>query len=186
MKNLLAAALVLVAPVPVMGQELPDPVLEARERFKLFTECQPVRLYVSANEEAVELGITEERLRTVAESRLRAARLFLAEGSGPAFLVEVSVVGFAFDISLALHRNLWNPYTETWGRVITWTGGTFGTHGGDSSYIMQGGSENMDRFIGDYLRVNEAACPRAVRTREPADVRDGEARGVGTEERGLR
>ena len=37
-------------------------------------------------------------------------------------------------------------------------GGSFGTHGGDADYIMQGLSENLDAFIGDYLRVTAEAC----------------------------
>ena len=76
--------------------------------------------------------------------------------------VDVSVVGLAFETDVDLLRSLWNPYTETWRRVTTWEGGRFGTHGGDAGFIMQGVSEDMDRFIGDYLRVNEAACSRAV------------------------
>ena len=160
MKKLLAA-LVLVAPVPVMGQELPDSIRESLERFRLFTECQPVGLNLYAGEEAVELGVTEERLRTVAESRLRAARLFRAEGSGPVLWVEVGVVGLAYLIQVDLLRSMRNPYTETWAPVTTWEGGGFGAHGGNAGFIMQGVSEYMDGFIGDYLRVNEAACSRA-------------------------
>ena len=76
--------------------------------------------------------------------------------------VRIGVVGSAFDHDVDLRRSLWNPYTETWGRVTTWKGGGFGTHAGDAGFIMQAVSEDMDWFIGDYLRVNEAACSRAV------------------------
>ena len=50
---------------------------EARRRFSLFNECRPMRLVVETlPSAAAEIGLTRERIRTMAESRLRAARLF--------------------------------------------------------------------------------------------------------------
>ena len=40
----------------------------------------------------------------------------------------------------------------------TWRIGTYGTHGGDAGYILQALSEKLDKFILEYLRVNESAC----------------------------
>ena len=40
----------------------------------------------------------------------------------------------------------------------TWNSGVTGTHGRDADYILQGLSELLDRFVLEYLRVNEAAC----------------------------
>ena len=40
----------------------------------------------------------------------------------------------------------------------TWRTGEIGTHGRDAGYILQGISEHLDKFIVEYLRVNEGAC----------------------------
>ena len=40
----------------------------------------------------------------------------------------------------------------------TWTGSTFGTHGGNAGHILQVLSEHLDEFILEYLRVNEEFC----------------------------
>lgn len=40
----------------------------------------------------------------------------------------------------------------------TWTAMSFGTHGGDSSFILASLSRLLDKGIADYLRVNESAC----------------------------
>ena len=62
-----------------------NPLERARaavERFKLFTGCAQVRLTVALSGETGEkIGLTEERVRTLVESRLRAARLYLSEGT---------------------------------------------------------------------------------------------------------
>ena len=41
---------------------------------------------------------------------------------------------------------------------MMWETGSYGTHGGDADYILQAVSERLDRFILEYLRVNETAC----------------------------
>ena len=43
-------------------------------------------------------------------------------------------------------------------RAATWHSASTGTHGRDADYILQGLSEGLDRFVLEYLRVNEAAC----------------------------
>ena len=50
------------------------------DRFRLFNECRPMRLVVEEydNDATAAIGLTEARIRTLAESRLRAAR-------GPAY-----------------------------------------------------------------------------------------------------
>ena len=50
------------------------------DRFRLFNECRPMRLVVEEydNDAPAAIGLTEARIRTLAESRLRAAR-------GPAY-----------------------------------------------------------------------------------------------------
>ena len=44
-------------------------------------------------------------------------------------------------------------FAGTWDSSVT-----IGTHGRDANYILQSLSELLDRFVLEYLRVNEAAC----------------------------
>ena len=67
-----AVGLTFALALPLDGQEVTD-----RERFELFTECAPVNMIAPiTGEEAEEIGLTEDRIRTMAESRLRAAGLW--------------------------------------------------------------------------------------------------------------
>ena len=63
----LLAVLLPLAP-PVLGQETP---------FALFNDCKPVDLYVSLDDDSDgETELTEARIQTAVESRLRSARLY--------------------------------------------------------------------------------------------------------------
>ena len=53
------------------------PVEEKIARFKLFSNCTPISLLVEhLSSDALSIDLTEGRLRTVVESRLRSARLY--------------------------------------------------------------------------------------------------------------
>ena len=49
-------------------------------------------------------------------------------------------------------------FRELTGEVTTWELGSTGTHGKDSGFIIQNISSKVDRFLVEYLRVNETAC----------------------------
>ena len=57
--------------------EAQDPDLSDFDRFQLFTRCEEVVLSSVgvSGDKAEEIGLTEERIRAMAESRLRVARL---------------------------------------------------------------------------------------------------------------
>ena len=116
-------------------------------------------MYVQGDQ-ADEIELTEERVRTMAESRLRAARLYdsregvpylvvtiLTLDDGPAFVRQVHLVKWLRDDTTGLERG-----------SSTWENLGYGTHGGDAGFIMQGLSEGLDGFILEYLRVNEDYC----------------------------
>ena len=132
----------------------------------LFNYCEQIGLIVEdLPDSAVEIGLTEERLQTLAESRFRAARLYddtdlLVDLLDTlSFLyINVHVVGRAFSIRLAYHKPVYDRASRVPGKATTWNSGVTGTHGGDAGFIVQGVSEHLDRFIVEYLRVNEAAC----------------------------
>ena len=81
-------------------------------RFRLFNNCQPMRLAVEKlPDDAADIELTKERLVLAAESRLRGTRLYTAESSGPYLYLSVSVVGGGFSTSLQYNKVLLDPVT---------------------------------------------------------------------------
>lgn len=155
----LSLALLLLAPaLPAEGQEIQQEL----EHFLLFTECAPVSLNVFVSDDDDEpIGLTGDRVRTMAESRLRAARLYAPE-TGDAVLELIVVVfrnAYAYNANIAKRR----PDPVTGGSMPTFTLAvpSVGTHGGGATcanFIMQNLTETVDRLISDYLRVNGEYC----------------------------
>ena len=146
-------------PPPAGGWEAGwEALLDSRDRFQLWSACRPLNLIVEGlPEDAEEIGLTEERIQTAAESRLRAARLYDAEADHDLY-VNVHVVGSAFSIGIGYNKLLHDEALDIVGRAQTWDTRAVGTHVGDASFILQGVSEHMDLFVVEYLRVNESAC----------------------------
>ena len=151
----LFVSLLSVFHVEVPGQDARNEL----DRFELFNNCEPMRLVVEElYDDETEIGLTEERLRFVAESRLRAARLYTADRGGPFLYVKVNVVGPAFSASLEYRKRLLDSASGVSGMATTWDTGATGTHGQDAAYIVTALSGFLDRFLTEYLRVNEKAC----------------------------
>ena len=157
----LAALALLAAPSP--GQDFADRM----ERFRLFTSCQSmVTLVAPLGDDAAAISLTKAALQAAVESRLRAARLYTTLSpllfypgppTHPSLSVRVHVVGLAFYISVQLEKYV----TDASGlndSAVTWESSVTGTHGRNASYIVSNLSELLDKFLADYLRVNEAAC----------------------------
>ena len=163
---------IVIAAVIALGAPLE--AQDAGERFELFNECHPVGLGVILKDGGGDLPeLTEERVRTLAESRLRAARLFspfsfrqlrLMTGSriSHSFLsIEVTVVGRAFSDGVFFYKAVYDPPSGISDFALTWKHGITGTHrGGEESaaVIMNALSEQVDTFVLEYLRVNEESC----------------------------
>ena len=147
------------------GLELIDESFEEKaERFRLFNGCAPINLIVEdLPDDAANIDLAKKRIQTMAESRLRAARLFDAKAL-PSLYISIGVLvsenrrGGAFNINVQLRKYLRDSALNLNGFATTWMRGSFGTHGGNAGYILQGLSEFLDEFILEYLRVNEAAC----------------------------
>ena len=155
----MAALILLVLPALVEAQD--DNTLE---RFRFFTECAPVSLGVLVLDDDDEpIGLTEDRVRTMAESRLRAARLYWPEVVDSAATLQLRVTVFrdAYAYNAAIVKRRSDPFT---GGTLPTNGISFpdiGTHSGGATaanFIMQSLTEQVDELISDYLRVNEAAC----------------------------
>lgn len=129
------------------------------DRFKLFFMCSPVSLDVALQLDDTEFDLTQDRVATAIRSRLRAARIYNAEYVEPWLDVHVHVIGNAFSLDFVLSRWLLDPVvSQSEGPAVTWSVRATGTHANDPQYIVSALTEYTDRFIDDYLRVNEASC----------------------------
>ena len=72
--------------------------------------------------------------------------------------VNVNVSGRAFNLTLAYKKLLYDQVADETNFATTWDSGAVGTHGGDAAYILSTLAGHMDRFLVEYLRVNESAC----------------------------
>ena len=130
----------------------------------------------SLPEGASDIGLTRKAIRAAAESRLRAARLYvstieqvveevflgsdLTDGRPAELYVRVSVLDKtprAFAVSVRLYRRLEDSRNGTSGLAATWSSDSFGV-ASDSGYILSSLSQHLDEFLADYLRVNESHC----------------------------
>lgn len=143
---------------------------EKVEQFNLFTNCRPLAVTVGKASQAWgKLGLTRADIQNAAESRLRAARIYGDEGdySNPLLRIIAGIVGGAFSVELFLDKPLFDgKYSSLFGDATTYMDGHLGTHGGGfggGSYILSTLSLMLDRFIANYLRVNEAACEKQAR-----------------------
>ena len=155
---------IVIAAVIASGAPLQAQDAQERERFELFTECRPVGLVVVLGDDNGEglpeplTELTEERVRTLAESRLRAARLFSSEPVFPLLAISVEVVGQMSVRKVGLSKLVHDPLSGETHFASTWDFSVLGTHAGGAAFIMQGLSELVDTFVLEYLRVNEESC----------------------------
>ena len=129
------------------------------DRFRLYTACLPLRVVAEVEDLEDELeGLTEESIERAVRSRLRSARVYSGAEFGPYLRANVQVVGRAFRPSLTLYKYLEDPLTGEIHLSASWSVSGTGTHGQDAQYVRGIVSEQMDEFIDEYLRVNEADC----------------------------
>ena len=152
---LIAAALLLTA-APALGET-------DIERFRLWNECRPMDLLVEGlSDEETAVGLTKDAIKVAVRSRLRAARLYSENDSESVWsylYFNVTVVGSAFSIDTKYQKIMSDIFaTRLEYPATTWYIGMTGTHSGNSSFILSNVAQYADKFIDEYLRVNEAAC----------------------------
>ena len=151
-----------------LAQE-PPTSLSDYDAFSLWNECAPMwLLLIGPSGDAVDIGLSFERIRTLAESRLRVAQLYdaaaLHDYHSPYLIVYVNVTvsedrrSGAFSIIVSFVKHVLDVVSDRSGIAATWNTVSFGTYGGDAGYTLQAVSEELDEFILEYLRVNETAC----------------------------
>ena len=157
----LALFLFMVQEAPVQLKKSPPISLSDSERFTLFNVCRPMKLVISGlgdSDPAIEL--TEERIRVLAESRLRSARLYTEnpEKYDGVLFIDAKAVSEAFNLRVAYLKTLFDPATLVEQRSETWIAGSYGSHFNDPEVVIQKLAAKMDLFLVEYLRVNEAEC----------------------------
>lgn len=159
----LAPAL-LLASVSASATEEPSD----HDYFQLWGACARVSLEVGdLPKDATEIGLRKEDIETAVRSRLRAARLYLDINAAPTLAVFVHVHGSAYSVDVEFWKfvedeTTWSKMPKGLNRLHgfapTWEKGALGTHGGDYSYVLSAVGRYADKFIDEYLRVNEDAC----------------------------
>lgn len=92
--------------------------------------------------------------------RQRAERLFPSQQLSlrTTLYTNINVVGPAFSIRLAHHKQVTDKRSDVDWTVATWHIGSTGTHGGHAGFILNSLGEHVDQFLIEFLRVNEEAC----------------------------
>ena len=131
---------------------------EMRERFQLFAKCRPLSLdVVYGNTAAPNDDYTRSVIRAAAESRLRSARIY-NELSPYTLNVQVLVLGNFAEFSVGFKKYVHDHMSGYWRFVTTWEVRTLSPDFGDLTDVLSDMSRHLDRFLADYLRVNEEAC----------------------------
>ncbi len=156
-------ALLLASETAVNGQSASD-----FERFQLYNACRPMGLRGHLGQSGHEDGIkiTLDHITPVVKSRLRAERLYspLKSESNGAFLevsvnvAEVSPEVAAHTISLQYHKLITDAASGLENTAATWITDSGGSGGHDPETISEVVTLVLDRFLKEYLRVNEGDC----------------------------
>lgn len=193
MKPLVAALAMLALLVP--GSTDAQEEVDAIRRFELYAGCSPVNLLAYVDIQESEIDLPRSDVETAVRSRLRGARIYQSpRGDGvldgtegqPLLVAGVRVVGSAFSVEVRLQKVVrddeWSGESSYIG---TWRSSRLGTHGGNPGFVLQVLARSMDRFIDEYLAVNEPACvspppesPMAARRRSAAFPTPGSGAGV--------
>ena len=114
------------------------------------------------DEDAKKIGLTEKRLITVTELRLRREGITIvpidveASYKTPYVYVNVNIVGRAYNVSLEIHE--WVDLRRipiAHGCVATiWNISRTGTHGEDPEHVISSLNKALDEFFNDYYKAN--------------------------------
>ncbi len=151
--TVLVAALVVAATANATEPASED------DRFRLWNDCKPVRMFISVRSKAgTDIELTEDAVALAVRSRLRAAHLYRKGTGAPILAVRVNVAIQGFGVSIEFNKMVHDAVSNEMGFGVVWKSSSSGSHAGSGSYILSQVSQLMDRFIDEYLRVNEAAC----------------------------
>ena len=147
----------LFAVFPAIAEEQPESPSDY-DRFQLWNQCRPMDINIFLNDGARKIGVKEERVLPAVRSRLRAARLFDKASDHSSLMIDIRVAGRAFAVSTEYQKPLFDNVSKTWFLETTWWYRYLGTHGDSPDYILTSIPSLMDKFLDEYLRVNELVC----------------------------
>ena len=171
MKRSTLGAVITVAVLAVATTAVAQVATDSGPRFELFGFCNPMATRIQARfREDVDPNnhwVAVDRVHNLVESRLRAARLYLAPDSYFAGLdihdrlsIHFLFNGRAVFVELSYEKHLDDPSSGERALVSTWTLRSLGLHNRDGNSLMQTLSEMVDRFVLEFLRVNDEDCRR--------------------------
>ena len=137
-----------------------EEIIREVNRFELYSNCGPMKFRIKYFDiEEKKIKLTQQSVQNSIESRLRSARLYDVNGAS-SLEVGIIVVNSAYSIEMEYSKYVYDKFSNTEGFAVTWQTGSTGTHGGNSSYILSSLAEHLDKFLVEYLRVNEKACEK--------------------------
>ena len=149
------------------------------ERFSLWNDCGPMRFEAhlrSDNDKLPEgnpffrfdvdlYGLSYFDVMSNVEDQLRAAHL-LGEGSiATSLFVHVHVIGKRFWLDVSYSKPVRDLISGEKFFAATWQSQSMGEHKNDGNRILHRVTKEVDKFIGEYLRVNRNACEKRPPTR---------------------
>lgn len=108
------------------------------------------------DEDAIKIGLTEGRLRTVTELRLRKEGIKITEGSSTPWLyVNINVIRGAYNIDLKIFDSVIIPRLQNVSIYASiWSTGIVGTYSDHLEYIISSLSAGLDKFLNDWYKAN--------------------------------
>ena len=135
---------------------------KAIKGFQLFTKCEQIRLVVQRDgnlrSDAMKNGLSNESMQIAAESRLRSANLYTNKRLDSYLLVYVHVARNAYNVTVEFNKTVFDKFTGHSFSAPTWRSGSIGIHEFDPGHILSTLSRHIDKFLVEFLRVNDEAC----------------------------
>ena len=152
----LVATLLLTAASALAGE------VSDIDRFELWNRCRPMDLVVEPlQHDEPDIDLTKDAIEAAAQGRLRAAHIYSEDPdeTAEAYLyVLVVVKSSAVSVGIAYYKVIQDLATNIWAPSVTWWVISTGVHGQDWNFIVSNVTRLTDKFIDEYLRVNEDDC----------------------------
>ena len=153
MRTLLLTGLIFFFGVNLLyGQIFSETGLEVENHEEVFV------LIENLNSDALDIGLTKRRIESRVNVRLRQINLKPATYRAEALYINIIVVGGAYNIIVDFTRpTLFFKGEDLYqiGLAKVYSLGVTGTHGRDPDYIISALDGLLDRFLSDYLDVND-------------------------------
>ena len=138
--------------------------------FELWTGCGNIAtiggsivLFLDGERVEEYIGLRTSTIANAVQSRLRAAGVYSAETRGNDNFLSLVVRFYGrgdYTMSLQFSKGFLRDKYGFSGNISTWETSSHGRHAGSASFLMESVRQKLDRFMNQYLLVNEPACSR--------------------------